>query len=231
MGKDATRIRTVCYVDGFNLYHGLREAGLRHCYWLNIRKMAAALLKPPYVLKHTKYFTARVSGGRKGDSPAKAADREGSRIRQTAFLEALETLEAFNIYEGRFLLKPDSCRACGANFLRAEEKATDVRLACELVADAFLNVFDSAVIVSADSDLAPPIDIVRRRKPLYQPPTRFKHCPGWRHVPLIDALRGADHSAQAASTSAEIQFAGRGFADDSGCVDVGIGVMIVVAGH
>ena len=152
-------------MDGFNLYHGMRDAGYRHCYWLNVRAMASLLLKPPYLLKMTKYFTARVSGGRPGDTVAKASEREASRRRQQVFLEALGTLKALAIYEGHFLLKRDSCRACGANFLRPEEKATDVRLACEFVADAFLDVFDAALIVSADSDLVPPIETVRAHFP------------------------------------------------------------------
>src|SRR5262245_50602909 len=143
MQEVTTKRRTICYVDGFNLYYGLRDGGLRDCYWLNVRELAARLVRPPFVLAATKYFTASVSGGRDGDTPEKAAQREGSRVRQAEFLEALGTLRHLEIFEGHFLLKRDHCRACKRDFTRPEEKMTDVRIATEMVADAFLNRFDS----------------------------------------------------------------------------------------
>ena len=38
--------RVIAYIDGFNLYFGLREARLRHCYWLNVAALVGNLLKP-----------------------------------------------------------------------------------------------------------------------------------------------------------------------------------------
>jgi uncharacterized LabA/DUF88 family protein len=165
MSDFVTRKRTICYVDGFNLYYGLRDGGLRNCYWLNIRDMAARIIRPPFVLAGTKYFTARVSGKRDGDSEKKAAEREASRKRQGIFLEALETIRTLETFEGHYLLKRDHCRACKQDFMRPEEKMTDVCIATEMVADAFLNRFDSAVIVSGDSDLVPPIRMVKTHFP------------------------------------------------------------------
>lgn len=178
MAIAATRIRTICYIDGFNLYYGLRESGLRHCYWLNVREMAASLVKLPHVLSGTKYFTARVSGTHPHDDAIKAAERQASRLRQQTFLETLATLKALEIFEGRYLLKRDHCRQCNADFYRAEEKMTDVRIATEMVADAFLDRFDSAMLVSADGDLVPPVLTVKRHFPHKRivvafPPNRF----------------------------------------------------------
>lgn len=160
-----THYRTICYVDGFNLYYGLRDAGLRHCYWLNIRELAARLVRPPFVPTRTKYFTARVSGKHPNDSLVKAIERDASRLRQQVFLEALETLPALDIVEGHYLLKRTQCSACKANFHLPEEKMTDVRIATELITDAFLDRFDSAVIISADADLVPPIESVKAHFP------------------------------------------------------------------
>ena len=42
---------------------------------------------------------------------------------------------------------------------------TDVNIAVELLGDAQDNVFDTAIIVSADSDLAGPVQGVRKRYP------------------------------------------------------------------
>jgi hypothetical protein len=54
--------RVVAYIDGFNLYFGLRSKGWKGYYWLNIRALAQNLLKPDQALVSTKYFTARITG-------------------------------------------------------------------------------------------------------------------------------------------------------------------------
>jgi len=36
--------RVIAYVDGYNLYHGLREKGWKWFYWLNIQAMVQNLL-------------------------------------------------------------------------------------------------------------------------------------------------------------------------------------------
>lgn len=72
--------RVVAYVDGFNLYFGMKAAGLRSCYWLNVRTFAERFLKSGETLERVKYFTARVAG-----PPLKKA-------RQNAYVGALNTV-------------------------------------------------------------------------------------------------------------------------------------------
>lgn len=159
-------MRTIVYVDGFNLYFGLRQHGNRRYYWLDVRRMAEHIVRPPdFELVETKYFTARVAGARPEDTPEKGAEREASRLRQQVYLEALDTLAALRVYEGHFLLKRDYCRCCGKQFHRSEEKMTDVQIATEMMEDAFLGRFDSAVVVSGDGDLVPPIRTILRHFP------------------------------------------------------------------
>jgi uncharacterized LabA/DUF88 family protein len=119
-----------------------------------------------------------VSGARPGDSPEKAAEREASRQRQTLYLESLATLDSLEICTGQYLLKRDHCRVCKADFFRPEEKMTDVRIATELLTDAFLGRIDAAIIVSGDSDLVPRIEAVKMHHPQIEvtvafPPKRF----------------------------------------------------------
>lgn len=54
--------RVICYIDGFNLYHGMREAGFKRYYWLDLAKLALSLLHGGQELTATKYFTARIKG-------------------------------------------------------------------------------------------------------------------------------------------------------------------------
>ncbi len=38
--------RLIAYVDGFNLYFGMRETGWQRFYWLDIELLVRNLLKP-----------------------------------------------------------------------------------------------------------------------------------------------------------------------------------------
>ena len=61
--------RVTVYVDGFNLYFGLRSKGWRKHYWLDLVALAAALLKPGQTLQGVHYFTSRIraNGSNVGD--------------------------------------------------------------------------------------------------------------------------------------------------------------------
>lgn len=145
--------RVIAYIDGFNLYFGLRAKGWRRCYWIDVHRLAERLLRPDQTLAGVRYFTARVSGSRDPGEPK----------RQATYLEALETLRGVTIHYGHYLVKPRRCRACGTRWDSHEEKMTDVNLAVALLDDAYDDRFDTALIVSADSDLLAPIAAVRRR--------------------------------------------------------------------
>jgi hypothetical protein len=148
--------RVITYVDGFNLYYGLREQGWQRFYWLDIRRLIEGLLKPHQRLISTKYFTSLVS-----PTPS---DPDKNR-RQVAYLDALGTIPDLRIIYGHYLHNTQECRKCGATWVVSDEKMTDVNIATELMVDAFQNSFDTALVVSADSDLSGPIEAVHRLFP------------------------------------------------------------------
>jgi hypothetical protein len=39
------RERVIVYIDGFNLYFGMREAGFDNCRWLDVATLAKSLLQ------------------------------------------------------------------------------------------------------------------------------------------------------------------------------------------
>ena len=43
--------RVIVYIDGFNLYYGLRSMGWRHYLWLDLRQLSENLLRPPQRLE------------------------------------------------------------------------------------------------------------------------------------------------------------------------------------
>jgi len=148
--------RVIAYVDGFNLYFGLKSKGWRRYYWLDVRKLATNLLVNDQELTDTKYFTARVSAT-PGD-PAKAN-------RQNAYLEALKAHTSVQIIYGHYLAKTTRCFNRSATWETHEEKMTDVNIAVELLTDAFDERFDTALIISGDSDLSRAVEVLRNRFP------------------------------------------------------------------
>jgi len=138
-------VRVAVYIDGFNLYYGLRTKGWRRYYWLDLRRLADHLLRPDQILVTVRYFTAPVFP-ELGD-PTKP-------LRQRAYLDALGTLPALSIHYGYFAPRPRG---------GYEEKMTDVNIAVELLHDAHTDLFDTAILVSADSDLTSAVRAVRER--------------------------------------------------------------------
>lgn len=145
--------RVVGYIDGYNLYFGLLDAKLRTSRWLDLVALCRALLEPGQVLAGVRYFTSRVK------------NNLDDSTRQATYLDALAARGGLSIDYGHFLSQPARCRSCGATWRRSEEKKTDVNIAVRLLEDAFDDLFDVAIIVSGDGDLAPPIESVRRRLP------------------------------------------------------------------
>ncbi len=66
---------------------------------------------------------------------------------------------------GSFKEKDRECFGCGDKWTAHEEKQTDVNIALHLVTKATDDEFDRAILVSADSDLVPAIEMMRVRAP------------------------------------------------------------------
>ena len=140
------------YMDGFNLYYGLKSKGLRRLYWLDLVALSERLLQDGQTSADVRYFTSRLSG--------RQADK---KARQAAFLRALETLPDLTIHYGHLLRKTRACARCGARLPVYEEKMTDVNVAVQLLGDAQDDRFETAFIVSGDSDLAGLVEAVLAR--------------------------------------------------------------------
>jgi hypothetical protein len=152
-------VRTNVYVDGFNLYYGcLKQTPHR---WLDLGALARELL-PKHQVNRIRHFTAIVSiipGDGDGKQP----------LRQQAYLRAIQTIPNLSVHFGHYLTHVRSMPlavppATGSRFVdvvKTEEKGSDVNLAAMLLFDAFKQDFEQAVVVSNDSDLALPIELVR----------------------------------------------------------------------
>ena len=148
--------RVVVYIDGFNLYYGLKSKGWKRYYWLDLDAFATQLLQTGYSLEIVHYFTAKVVED--AYDPAKP-------MRQGAYLDALTTLPNVRVHYGYFLPKQQRCHSCGTAAMTYEEKMTDVNIAVKLIEDAHDDAFDTAILISGDGDLAGPVWKVQERFP------------------------------------------------------------------
>lgn len=137
--------RVITYIDGFNLYFGLKDSGWKRYYWLDLYRLAESLTKPHQTLVEVKYFTSRIS------SPP------DKQKRQATYLEALATIPNLTIVYGKYQTNVHRCPTCKATEYIPSEKMTDVNIAVEMLGDAYENMFDTALLISADSDLGPPV--------------------------------------------------------------------------
>lgn len=149
MGRKKERI--IAYIDGFNLYFGMTHS-INGIKWLDVEKLVKSLLRPHQELVGVKYFTSRVSN----DPPKER--------RQSKYLDALHHLGIDIIY-GNYKSKTTKCNRCRHTWGGNEEKMTDVNIAVHMIIDALHDRFDTAMLISGDSDLVPPINAVHGNFP------------------------------------------------------------------
>ena len=154
-------MKTNVYIDGFNLFYGCLK-GTPHK-WLDLAAFCQASFPPPRnQINRIRYFTAHVT--------ARPNDSLQPR-RQQVYLRALRTIPHLTIHLGSYLEKPTRMPlhpppATGpktVQVMKSEEKGSDVNIATYLLVDAFDDEYETAVVITNDSDLAEPIRLVRQK--------------------------------------------------------------------
>ena len=164
--------RVTFYIDGFNFYYGLKrtkyiEYQWRDYYWIDMVKLCEGFISENQKLEKVVYFTASPLNSEKSS-------------RQSAFLNANKLIngDRFEIVRGKYLEKQIQCPNCHYSISRPEEKKTDVNISVKMIADCVTNSTDTLVLVSADSDLVPPMEFIQKNYPekrikVYFPPSNY----------------------------------------------------------
>lgn len=152
------------YVDGFNFYYGLKNKPWKKYYWLDTIKFFESMLRDNQELIEVHYFSARPIGD------------EQAYNNQDLFFSANKMNRKFKLTLGKYLKKKITCRKCQNIINTYEEKETDVRIATQMINDVYLERCDITIIVSADSDMVPAVELMRQISPqhkifVYFPPT------------------------------------------------------------
>jgi hypothetical protein len=160
----SSRPRAHVYIDGFNFYYAAfrgpkpRPSRLK---WLDLAEFSRLLL-PDHDVTLVRYFTAAV----------KPVDWDPSQhLRQGAYLRALAGCPGVLIHKGSFatwqvrrpLVDPTPAGPSSALVWDTKEKGSDVNLATYLLLDAFEDAYDTALVISDDSDLLEPVRVTRER--------------------------------------------------------------------
>ncbi len=181
-------MRTIAYVDGYNLYYGLLRKS-RHK-WLDLYALFKDhLLDDAADLIEVRYYTAPVLG--------RMSDSTESPQRQRVYLQALRKFrpQGLTIVEGRIMAStpfqrlfrpiPEAPHLSKVQVYDFNEKKTDVNLATDMLAAAWTNACDQVVLCSNDSDLEGALATIRR------------HHPAMR-IGLVAPIPGDDHRRIAA---------------------------------
>jgi len=143
------RRRTNVYIDGFNLYHSIDDVSPLNKYkWLDVRRLVSLFLKIYEILNKIYYFTA-------------FAYWDTRKVKKhRTIISVFKDMGIIPVF-GAFRKKWPRC-PFGYKCMKREEKRTDVNIAVELLNMACKNQFDTAYILSGDSDLTPAAAKVKR---------------------------------------------------------------------
>jgi len=176
-------LRTIVYVDGYNLYYGLlRKSRLK---WLDLVSLFKDhVLDQNADLVEVRYYTAPVLG--------RMSDDGESPQRQRRYLQALRKTNPLQltIVEGRIMAStpfqrlvspiPEATHLSKVQVYDFNEKKTDVNLAADMITGAWTQAYEQAVLCSNDSDLEGAFATIR------------KHHPNIR-LGLVAPISGTDH--------------------------------------
>jgi uncharacterized LabA/DUF88 family protein len=141
--------RIMFFIDGFNVYHALDANKKYHKYkWLDYSALAKCFVTSKDKIVDILYFSAY-------------ADWDpGKKARHQLLIRALR-MRGVKIVYGKFKMRDKKCRLCSRTYKIPEEKRTDVNIAVKLFQAATNDDFDTAILVTADSDLIPAIEGVK----------------------------------------------------------------------
>lgn len=166
MEESVIKRRVNVYIDGFNLYHSALQKRISHdkkgqqqyrwpqFRWLDLKKLADRFIDPTKEKINKVYYFSAVALW----LPNKAQKHKD-------YISALRSV-GVEIILGQFKVKDRKCPLCSKNFISHEEKKTDINIAVKLLEDAFVDDFDSALIVSGDSDLIPAVETMKKMFPM-----------------------------------------------------------------
>jgi len=167
--------RIAILVDGSNLYHYLRELKLTGLAEFDYRAFAQFLARGRTITSSTYYIgKVRSHGDAKGEELRRGQQRLVAHLQNAGWnVEFGHMMEHNGVFQ---------------------EKGVDVHIAVDLLRGAYEDQYDTAVLVSSDTDLIPAVHAVRSKKKQIEY-IGFAHRPSFglmKNVDLTTTLRNED---------------------------------------
>lgn len=137
--------KAAVYFDGSNFYYKLRELEIPNITYFNYSKFSEWLARDRKIISKRYYV---------GVVRAKEGNEKGQQLRkeqQRLFSHLTSPDQNFIIKYG-FLMNNDGAY---------HEKGVDVKIAVDLLVGAYENIYDTAILISSDTDLIPVIKKIK----------------------------------------------------------------------
>ncbi len=146
--------KSVFFIDGYNLYHSLKNLNNPKYKWLDIKALVSRLTKnrSNEEIGTILYFTAK--------SPWSIS----KRTKHETYIKAL-IHSGIETILGKFQKVKRKCRKCHKTYTTYEEKYTDVNIGVQMYREASKKKHDKFYLISADSDLIPAINAIKKDFP------------------------------------------------------------------
>ena len=144
MDKKEKTIRVAIYIDGSNLYYKLKDLEIKNITYFDYSGLSKWLARDREVISKRYYI---------GVVKAKESDIRGQQLRKSQiklFNHLTSPSQGFVIKRG-YLMKNDGVY---------HEKGVDVKIAVDLLVGAYEDIYDTAIVLSSDTDLIPAIQKV-----------------------------------------------------------------------
>ena len=177
--------RVIFFVDGFNLYHSLiscskEDPNHQNYKWLDLKKYLIQFLDPKKEILAGIYYFSAFYPWSSSHPLMKDLNKE---IRHRIFKQAIESTGVKTFF-GKFfkhyihcpyfkenkcslikIIRNKICSSCPGKYEKPEEKQTDVDLGVTMLKLAVKNEYDTATLVSGDTDFIPAIKAIKELCP------------------------------------------------------------------
>jgi len=145
--------RVSFFIDGFNVYHALEDNKSFHKFkWLDYSSLVKRYITSNKIISEVYYFTAYTEWS------------QDKMDRHRLLITALN-MKGVKVVFGKFKLRDKKCLRCKKSYKTHEEKQTDVNISIKLFQCAYNNTFDTAILITGDSDIVPAIKAIKESFP------------------------------------------------------------------
>ena len=138
--------RVAIFIDGSNLYFKLKTSGVKNILKFNYRQLSKWLTRNRKIV-YAGYYVGVIR--------AKTDDKKGQKLRrgQINLFNFLQSKSQQFIIRKGYIMHNDGVY---------HEKGVDVQLAVDILIGAYENSYDTAIVISSDTDLIPAIEKAKK---------------------------------------------------------------------